>query len=57
MKDTNQIFRFEEPKMWTLGPVLPVNVISYNDNNTFNGTLDFDKMSSVKRILANELFR
>lgn len=57
MKDTNQIFRFEEPKMWTLGPVFPVNVISYNDDNTFNGTLDFDKMSSVKRILVNKLFR
>ena len=47
-------YRFIKPEPYRLGTVFPIKVTSTNNDGTFNGTFDFDRMNSVKHILATK---
>lgn len=46
--------RFSKPEPYRLGTVFPIKVTSTNNDGTFNGTFDFDRMNAVKHILATK---
>ena len=39
-------YRFIKPEPYRLGTVFPVKVTSTNNDGTFNGTFDFDRMNA-----------
>lgn len=50
----DKIHRFTKPSPSNLGTVFPIKVTSTNNDGTFNGTFDFDRMNAVKHILATK---
>ena len=47
-------YRFVKPELHRLGTVFPIKVTSTNNDGTFNGIFDFDRMNAVKHILATK---
>ena len=54
MRQDNSNLVFKEPKNFNLGTRFPINVTKYNNDGTFTGTFDFDRMSAVKKIIARQ---
>lgn len=54
MRQDNSNLIFKEPKNFNLGTRFPINVTKYNNDGTFTGTFDFDRMSAVKKIIARQ---
>lgn len=47
-----KVHRFTKPEPYNIGIVYPVKVKSVNDDGSFTGTFDYDRMNTVKKINA-----
>lgn len=45
---------YSKPEPYRLGTMFPIKVTFTNNDGTFNGTFDFDRMNAVKHILVTK---